>query len=165
VVLTEGKEDLGKALQFCVLLCPRRVIQWLACSLNCTKNPYAQIWHVMAWGMSVTKNAYKILVRKPDGKRPLGRPRCRWGNTALSLWVTISFWRKTLLRGELQPWRWRQHGPRNVTIQPLNYTAQQSWKPQIQLHGVSYLVNCLHNYLPTYLPTYLNGAESFLRSK
>jgi len=24
------------------------------------------------------KNVYKILVRKPDGKRQLGRPRCRW---------------------------------------------------------------------------------------
>jgi hypothetical protein len=23
-------------------------------------------------------NAYKILVRKPEGKRPLGRPRRRW---------------------------------------------------------------------------------------
>jgi hypothetical protein len=23
-------------------------------------------------------NAYKILVRKPEGKRPLKRPRCRW---------------------------------------------------------------------------------------
>jgi hypothetical protein len=24
------------------------------------------------------RNAYRILVGKPDGKRPLGRPRCRW---------------------------------------------------------------------------------------
>jgi hypothetical protein len=24
------------------------------------------------------KNAYRILVRKPDGKRPLGRPKRRW---------------------------------------------------------------------------------------
>jgi hypothetical protein len=24
------------------------------------------------------KKAYRILVGKPDGKRPLGRPRCRW---------------------------------------------------------------------------------------
>jgi hypothetical protein len=24
------------------------------------------------------RNAYKILVGKPEGKRPLGRPRCRW---------------------------------------------------------------------------------------
>jgi hypothetical protein len=25
-------------------------------------------------------NAYRILVGKPDGKRPLGRPRRRWVN-------------------------------------------------------------------------------------
>jgi hypothetical protein len=26
------------------------------------------------------RNAYKILVGKPEGKRPLGRPRRRWEN-------------------------------------------------------------------------------------
>jgi hypothetical protein len=39
--------------------------------------------------MGEMRNAYKILVGKPEGKRPLGRPRCRgddiirmdlWGN-------------------------------------------------------------------------------------
>jgi hypothetical protein len=25
-----------------------------------------------------TRNAYRILVGEPEGKRPLGRPRCRW---------------------------------------------------------------------------------------
>jgi hypothetical protein len=24
------------------------------------------------------RNAYNILVGKPEGKNPLGRPRCRW---------------------------------------------------------------------------------------
>jgi hypothetical protein len=24
------------------------------------------------------KDAYRILMGKPEGKRPLGRPRCRW---------------------------------------------------------------------------------------
>jgi hypothetical protein len=24
------------------------------------------------------KNAYRVLLGKPEGKRPLGRPRCRW---------------------------------------------------------------------------------------
>jgi hypothetical protein len=28
--------------------------------------------------MGVKRNAYRILVGKPEGKRPLGRPRCRW---------------------------------------------------------------------------------------
>jgi hypothetical protein len=30
--------------------------------------------------MGETRNAYRILVGKPEGKRPLGRPRCRWGD-------------------------------------------------------------------------------------
>jgi hypothetical protein len=24
------------------------------------------------------RNAYRVLAGKPEGKRPLGRPRCRW---------------------------------------------------------------------------------------
>jgi hypothetical protein len=28
--------------------------------------------------MEDKRNAYKILMGKPEGKRPLGRPRCRW---------------------------------------------------------------------------------------
>jgi hypothetical protein len=33
------------------------------------------------------RNAYRILVRKPEGKRPLGRERCRWeDNFKIDLW-------------------------------------------------------------------------------
>jgi hypothetical protein len=37
----------------------------------------------MRWAGHVTRtgekrNAYSILVGKPEGRRPLGRPRCRW---------------------------------------------------------------------------------------
>jgi hypothetical protein len=28
--------------------------------------------------MGVKRNAYRILVGKPEGKRPLGRRRCKW---------------------------------------------------------------------------------------
>jgi hypothetical protein len=28
--------------------------------------------------MGEMRNAYRILVGNPEGKRPLGRPRCRW---------------------------------------------------------------------------------------
>jgi hypothetical protein len=28
--------------------------------------------------MEEKRNAYRVLVGKPEGKRPLGRPRCRW---------------------------------------------------------------------------------------
>jgi hypothetical protein len=30
--------------------------------------------------MGETSSAYRILVGKPEGKRPLGRPRCKWVN-------------------------------------------------------------------------------------
>jgi hypothetical protein len=32
------------------------------------------------------KNTYRILVRKPEGKRPLGRPRCRLVNNIKIRW-------------------------------------------------------------------------------
>jgi hypothetical protein len=36
----------------------------------------------MRWAGHVARmgkrNAYRTLVGKPEGKRPLGRPRCRW---------------------------------------------------------------------------------------
>jgi hypothetical protein len=35
-------------------------------------------WHVARMGEEEKKTAYRILVEKPEGKRPLGRPRCRW---------------------------------------------------------------------------------------
>jgi hypothetical protein len=31
-------------------------------------------------GMREKRNAYRIMVGKPEGKRPLGRPRRRWVN-------------------------------------------------------------------------------------
>jgi hypothetical protein len=31
--------------------------------------------------MGEKRNAYRLLVGKPEGKRPLGRPRCRWVDT------------------------------------------------------------------------------------
>jgi len=39
----------------------------------------------MRWAAHVARmgemiNAYKIFIGKPEGKRPLRRPRCRWQN-------------------------------------------------------------------------------------
>jgi hypothetical protein len=30
--------------------------------------------------MGAKRNAYRTLVGKPEGKRPIGRPRSRWAN-------------------------------------------------------------------------------------
>jgi hypothetical protein len=35
-------------------------------------------WAGHAARMGETRNAFRILVGKPEGKRPLGRPRRRW---------------------------------------------------------------------------------------
>jgi hypothetical protein len=35
-------------------------------------------WRGHVARMGEKRNAYRILVGKPEGKRPLGRPRCRW---------------------------------------------------------------------------------------
>jgi hypothetical protein len=37
------------------------------------------VWNIACMGEM--RNTYRILVRKPEGKRPLGRPRCRWEDT------------------------------------------------------------------------------------
>jgi hypothetical protein len=43
------------------------------------------MWRRMRWSghvarMGEKRNAYRLLVGKPEGKRPLGRPRLRWVN-------------------------------------------------------------------------------------
>jgi hypothetical protein len=43
----------------------------------------------MRWAGHVTqmgekRNAYRLLVGRPEGKRPLGRPRCRWVNNIMT---------------------------------------------------------------------------------
>jgi hypothetical protein len=43
-------------------------------------NPRRMRWAGHVARIGEKRNAYKILVVKPEGKRPLGRPRCRWAN-------------------------------------------------------------------------------------
>jgi hypothetical protein len=35
--------------------------------------------------MGEKRNPYRLLVGKPEGKRPLGRPRCRWVDIRMNL--------------------------------------------------------------------------------
>jgi hypothetical protein len=40
-------------------------------------------WEGHVERMGEKRNAYRILVGKPEGKRPLGRPRRRWENNII----------------------------------------------------------------------------------
>jgi hypothetical protein len=35
-------------------------------------------WRMRWWDMWERRGAYRALVWKPEGKKPLGRPRCKW---------------------------------------------------------------------------------------
>jgi hypothetical protein len=54
----------------------------LYCSLNIIRmiKPRSMRWTGHAARMEEKRNAYRILVGKPERKRPLGRPRRRWVN-------------------------------------------------------------------------------------
>jgi hypothetical protein len=46
--------------------------------------------------MGEKRNVYRLLVGKPEGKRPLGRPRCRWIDNIkmdlLQIGVNVADW-------------------------------------------------------------------------
>ena len=44
------------------------------------------IWAVHVARMGENRGVYRVLVGKPDRRRPFGRPRCRWeGNIRMDL--------------------------------------------------------------------------------
>jgi hypothetical protein len=45
---------------------------------DCHRNLNLRWFSKKEWDGCVIRNAYEISVRKPVGKRPLGRSRCRW---------------------------------------------------------------------------------------
>jgi hypothetical protein len=57
--------------------------------------PKRMRWAKHVARMGEERNVYKVLVRKPEGKRPLGRPRRRWedgirmdmGEIGLGVWI------------------------------------------------------------------------------
>jgi len=52
----------------------------------------------MKWAhMGERGDVYRILVGKPEGKRPLGRPRCRWQDN-------IKMYHQKVVRGGGMDW-------------------------------------------------------------
>jgi hypothetical protein len=101
-------------------------------------------WEGHAARMWKKRNAYRLLVGKPEGKRPLGRPRCRWvatirmdrgevgwGNVDwISLAKDRNRWR-ALVNSVLNLWV-----PRNAGKLSSGLTSS-GLSSSAQLHGVS----------------------------
>jgi hypothetical protein len=43
------------------------------------------------------RNEYMVVLEKPEGKMPLGRPRCRWKDYTIKGWRGISWMHLTLI--------------------------------------------------------------------
>jgi hypothetical protein len=62
-----------------VLLVPRGLILFAKYNLNDQVKENKWAGHIAR--MDAKRNAYRILVGKSEGMRPLGRPRRKWKNT------------------------------------------------------------------------------------
>jgi hypothetical protein len=51
--------------------------------------------------MGKVRGAYNILVGRPEGRRPLGRPRCRWEDN-----IKMDFWE--IVFGDVDRIHWAQ---------------------------------------------------------
>jgi hypothetical protein len=48
-------------------------------------------WEEHVVHITKERKMYKVLVGKPDGKRPLGRPKCRWDqNGSYGDWIQLA---------------------------------------------------------------------------
>jgi hypothetical protein len=57
--------------------------------------------------MGEERKVYKVLVGKPEGKRPLGRPRHRWENGIRMDLKKIGLWSVNWIRLAQERDRWR----------------------------------------------------------
>jgi hypothetical protein len=88
--------------------------------------------------MGEKRNAYRLLVGKPEGRRPLGRPRHRWLNNSRMDLVEVG-WGDVDWIGLAQDrdrWRAREFG-----IEPsgsIKCWETRDLSSSAQLHGVSF---------------------------
>jgi hypothetical protein len=64
-------------------------------------------WAVQTAGMGERKGVSKVLVEKPEGKRPLGRPRRRWDDNIKIDIQEVGCWGMDWFEVSQDSGRWR----------------------------------------------------------
>ena len=68
--------------------------------------------------MEQSRNAYRVLVANPEGKRPVGRPRMRWENNInhdlSEVDYTVDDWKS--LAEDREVWRAYVHAAMNLWV-------------------------------------------------
>jgi hypothetical protein len=60
----------------------------------------------VAW-MGEERSVYRVLVGKPEGKKPLGRPRCRWEDNIKMDLQEVGYWGMDWIQLAQDRDRWR----------------------------------------------------------
>jgi hypothetical protein len=97
------------------------------------------------------RNSYRILVRNPEVKRPVGRPRCRWDDDKIDLqqigWSNMDWIYVAEVRNQ---WRAIVDTVMNLrflqnVVKFLNSRATVGFSRRSRLHGVGWSVNALQS--------------------
>jgi hypothetical protein len=100
-------------------------------------------WRRIRWAGHVAqigemKNVYRLLVRKPEGKRPLGRSRCRWIDNIKMDLSKIGLGNVDWIGLAQDRYRWR---PLVNTVMNL-WVSKKCWETIKWLHNLWPLVWC-----------------------
>jgi hypothetical protein len=57
-------------------------------------------WAVLVTRVRQMRNAYTVLLGKPEQERPLETPGCRWDRNIVRVWL-VFFWLRVFISGRL----------------------------------------------------------------